>query len=844
MTAEDFLQAGMQAVKSGEREKAAALFAQAVRADPQSVDGWYWLGVCSFEPERREYCFRRVLSLDPDHIKARDQLARGSAPATPKGPSPFLPESAPTPRPASEKVASVPRPIPPPVAPFVAAVEPAAPPAPAPPPPEPEPETPPAFGSEQKRANPFLIALAIIIPALLCCSLAGVYAWRTNSLPPQLAALLTPSPLPTVASFEPTATPTSTPGVPTAIPTARPTVAYTPQYESADCRFDVPEDADVECGYLIVPEDRAGDPSHTIRLSVALYHSESSNPRPEPVVFLQGGPGGEAVQLSALAYDLLVKPFLADRDFITFDQRGTGLSQPALKCDELTRTFLQDIHGLIAGDTRDLVYSNAFLSCNGLMSSQGVQLNAYTTVASAADLKDLLAALGYERADLYGASYGTRLALVTMRDYPEIVHTAVLDSVVPVEANLFDQYPEMVEYSLGTLFEDCAADPECNAAYPDLETVFWEIVAQLNDQPVSVTTSSAATGTITETMDGATFMSVILGSLRYPDLIPTAPQSIYRFRGGDYSTLIAAQASLPFTFEGISPGLYISMMCNEHILATTTERLQAINAARQDIQNYAWLPFYGTAQDLFDTCQDWGAIGPRLGENEATFSDIPTLIITGRYDPATPPLFGRQIAGHLSRSYYFEFPNQGHTPTAADASGCAMDTVVAFLDRPDVEPDRGCLDALARPRFLVPYTGNPPLALRTTRIAGVSVNVPQGWSDDFVAEGIYLRANSPLDITQINIRTADVSADELQELLSLSAYGHAGLDGAPTEAGARSAHGLQWVLYTATSDGRPVDIAMADTGGSSVLLLMFSNEDEHKALYQTVFLPLVDSAQP
>jgi len=522
-----------------------------------------------------------------------------------------------------------------------------------------------------------------------------------------------------------------------------------------------------------------------------------------------------------------------------FDQRGTGLSQPALGCEELTKTYSQDIHGLIPGSTRELVYSNAFLSCNGLMQAQGVNLNAYTTVESAADVKDLVTVLGYQKVDLYGASYGTRLAQVIMRNYPGLVNSAILDSVVPVETNLFSRYPNAIESGLRTLFIECAIDPECSAAYPNLEVVFWELVGQLDANPVTVTTSNYPIGTITETVNGSTVISVVLGSIKYSPLIETAPQTIYRFKGGDFSTLMMAQSSMPFTFEGISPGLFISMMCHEHIFATTLEELQA-SAQRQDIQEYAWLPFYGDTEDLFRTCKSWGARGPVLGENDPVVSDIPSLIITGKYDPTTPPMYAQQIAAQLSHSYYFEFPNLGHTPTAADSSGCAMDVAVAFLENPNVEPDRSCMSELGEIDFVVPYTGNPPYELTTDRILGISVRAPEDWY--YMGDGFYVRNNSFLDNTMIGIGRTYLSAAELQDWLSLEAYGYRGLDSAPVEAGNVRANGLSWTLYISTSNGRPVDLAVADYGGQSLVILMFSNFDEHDALYRTVFLPMVESA--
>ncbi len=824
MSKEELLRAGIAAAKSGDRTRATALFAELVSNDPASEQGWFQLGMCLSAPDRQEYCFRRVLALNPDHYDAWLQLERLSGNSEIQAPTIDRQPPATNPPPPSQVGGPT-----------------------------------PARSKARKPNSILLVGIGfvgiLIVGGLLVAYLllSGRMAeWMSPALPAIPTPLVMPAqttapegrPTKVGAVLPPMSTPAATqPAL--LLPSPKPTLSYMPTFENTQCSFDVPVGAHVSCGYLIVPEDRTGDPSHTIRLAVAIYHAAGGSGLPEPVVFLQGGPGGEAVKLSAGAYTLLVKPFLVNRDFIAFDQRGTGLSEPALNCDDLTKAYSQDIQGLISGAaSRKIVYSNAFLACSGLMRAQGVDPNAYTTEASAADVRDLLQVLGYQKADLYGASYGTRLAQVIMRDYPAIVDSVVLDSVVPIETNLFSNYPDAIESALKTLFDRCAADPGCNAAYPQLEKVFWDTVSQLDARPVSITTGSPSTGTIIQSVDGSTFINLVLGSIKVSSLISTAPQTIYRFKNGDYSTMIASQNSLPFAFEGISPGLYISVMCHEHVLATTPEQLQAASSAPQDIREYAWLPFYGNAQDLFNACKSWGATPPVAGENDPVSSNIPTLIITGSFDPATPPILARQVAAHLSHSYYFEFPNQGHTPTAADSSGCAMQTAQAFFDNPGVEPDRSCLDKIPAVSFILPYSGTPPIKLKNADVGGISASVPANWLT--LGDGFYARSNSPFDITQIGFFRAPVSAASLMGWISMKAYGYRGLDAAPVPAGQRpdARGGLDWTLYTSTSYGRPVDIAMADTRGQSVVVISFSNHDEHDAIYRTVFLPMVDSLQP
>lgn len=850
MTEAENIQAGITALRSGDRAKAAALFAQVVKQNPISEQGWYLLGMSVASPEQREYCLKRVLAINPNNEQARSQL--NPPPASPSS-FPYAgsytePVSQPF---ISPQPASISEPVSQPLKPFnedsdsslvFEQVEFREAESPASEPPAARKKSPTRKKHSSSRIIIFSLAASLLVG--VCTMGIAVFMLRerlfgsnvpllppaTQALPPLIATQTLPPLLPTATFIVPT---------PTVLPSPLPTVAYTPKFEEASCWFEL-DSVDVRCGYVTVPESRSGDPSDTIRLAVAVFKAENS--KKTPVMFLQGGPGAEAVQLSADAYEVLVEPFTEERDFIVFDQRGTGLSEPGLTCEELQRTHKQDIYGNIAADTRRLVYGNSFLSCNGLLRAQGVNLNAYTTMESAADVKDILQLLGYERVHLYGASYGTRLAQVVMREHPQIVETAILDSVVPVESNFFKLYPEAIQGGLRKLFDACMMDVKCNTAYPNLETVFWEAYNSLNAEPVTLTTSIYPIGSVTETVDGTVFMSTVLGSIKSSYFIHTAPQTIYRVKGGDFSTLIAAQYSLPFAFDGINPGLYISMMCHEHVLATTPQELEAVSS-QPGINSYAWLPFYGDANDVYKSCQSWGAVGPLLGENDPVVSEIPSLVITGSYDPTTPPKYGRQLAEHLPNSYYFEFENQGHVPSAADSSGCAMDTVLDFLDNPIVEPNRDCMDDLKKVEFLTPYTGTPPLKMTSTELFGITVDVPDDWYWDWFG-GFFVRANSPFDITQIGaFRTYFSSASELKDYFSLSAYGYRGLDAAPIEAGTHTANGRIWMLYTGKSNNRPVDLAIADLGSTSYVIMMFSHADERDALYNTLFLPMIDSAR-
>jgi len=815
---QELLQAGISALKSGNRQRAASILAQLVKQYPRSEKGWYLLGMCIPNADQRRFCFQRALTINPDNADAKKQLALLSKPQpapptqTKTPPPPPSPDPEPTPEPDTVH----------PFSPYdiQTAVQ----------------EKKPPRRIKKKADHRLLTASIIAGAVILVLTSTAVLFMLSDTFRQPLAP---PPQVQDIPTSPPVVIATGTETPPTQLPTPLPTIVYTPIYEETPCQFDAPRGVRVTCGYVTVPETRTGNPSRTIRLAVAVFKSTSRNPAPDPVIFLQGGPGSAAIEFSVQAYSYIVEPFLSQRDFVVFDQRGTGISEPALKCDELERVFRQDIYGKIERSTKEIVYQNAFLSCGGLLQSKGANLSAYSTTESAADLRDIVQLLGYQTVNLYGASYGTRLALVTMRNHPEIVRTAILDSVVPVETSLIKEYPNSVHSTLSTLFQSCAADPACNRAYPDIEPVFWELVNELDANPVTVTTSAYPIGTVTETMDGYYLMSVVMGLAKVSYLIDTAPQTIYRVRDGDYTTLFAAQYALPYAFDGISHGLYISMMCREHVLAASEEELR-LAWEQMNVNQAVWRPFYGRFSEMTKACKSWGTAGPSLGENDAVISDIPALVIEGAFDPATPPVFGKQAAKNLSNSFYIEFPHLGHTPTTSDPSRCAMRITLDFLADPASEPNQPCLNASRNIEFLVPYTGEPAIELKRQNTLGMTLDVPHTWRYD---SGFFVRYSSPFDITQVGAFRLPISVQDLKDYFSSSAYGYRGLDNAPVEDGMRQANGMTWRLYYATSNGRPVDVAAAQVGQTSLIIIMFSHPDERDAMYRTVFLPMVDSAK-
>lgn len=471
-----------------------------------------------------------------------------------------------------------------------------------------------------------------------------------------------------------------------------PTQDYQPVFNPAECAFPVPAGYRHYCGYLVVPENRATPNSPLIELHVAVFLSIAEGPDPDPVVHLAGGPGSSSLDVVGYLFNQGLDTVLERRDFIFFDQRGTGYSRPRLDCPErnaLTSTLLS---GTLSDDQESQAIVDAFHQCRDRLTSQGIDLSAYTSAVSAADIDDLRLALGYEQLNLYGDSYGTRLALTVMRDFPEAVRSAVLDSTYPLEVNLYTTLAPNAERAFNVLFDDCAADPACNATYPNLRTIFYNLVAQLNASPVTVSLSVRG-GNYPVLLTGDLLIDVLFVGLYNPAVTASMPKMIYQIQRGEYSIL---RNRLSLYFDPSSAlGMGTSVQCAEEVPFNSGEdAFIAAQGVRPDIASF----FPKNAQPIFTVCQDWTGIAPDPRENQPVTSDVPTLILAGEFDPITPPAWGRMTAGHLANSYYYEFPGNGHWVTRS--SRCALLIMLAFLDNPLVPPDASCLGSQGGLQFV------------------------------------------------------------------------------------------------------------------------------------------------
>jgi pimeloyl-ACP methyl ester carboxylesterase len=450
-----------------------------------------------------------------------------------------------------------------------------------------------------------------------------------------------------------------------------------PRFEPSECPLDIPFH-DPECGYLVVPEDRTDPDSPTIRLAVAIFHTRSDDPQPDPVIFLDGGPASRTLDSLMNGLGNVFSPMLRHRDLIMFDYRGVGYSQPSLECPE---AFEED-------------NTDWERRCHDRLVSEGVNLGAYTTRNNAADVADLRRVLGLEQVNIYSGSYGTEVAMALMRDHPEGLRSVTLVSVKPPQANLEESWGMFLQLTLNRIERLCREDSKCDEAYPfNLADAFGETIARLNEAPVQIAVASS--GEEPFYVYPGTLMSGLVGKSDDPQI------------WGDYPALIAAlyneqyEVLLPninaYSPDNSTEGAFFSMRCNDSTLATTPERVEA---ALEGIHS-AFRDYYRSDSAYrFDLCSWWGVPAPTADELAPVVSDIPTLIIAGGLDRAVPEEWIGLAEEGLSNAYSYLFPAMAHT--GVGYVPCARSVVQDFLEDPMTEPDTTCIAETPTIQFYVP----------------------------------------------------------------------------------------------------------------------------------------------
>lgn len=470
-----------------------------------------------------------------------------------------------------------------------------------------------------------------------------------------------------------------------------------PRFESTACKHTLEPGSTTQCGYLVVPEDRSTPGNgRTLKLYVAIFKSLDGHSENAPLVYLTGGPGASTAQANQDFEDTGLyfrQDFGGDRDLIVLDQRGTNYASPALYCSEELGPLRSQVYGIGYADAAAMRI-DALQDCYDRLQAQGVYLSAYDGLQSAADVNDLAAALGHEAYNIYSASYGTRLAMLTMAHYPERIRSVVLDSILPPELNPYEKEIEGIVYAFRTVF-DAARD-----AYPDLEAQFYQMMDALAANPVDVTghhydAAGNPIDDITVHVTGVQLACFLDGELKQTPYDRDLPLKISDMhRNEEYGPLADAWISfIDFFFpiggpgsDAPSVGMYNSFFAANDAYYTSPEKIEELidlYVSNPSLAAYLESAFINTEPAVQGL---WPVEPLSFRDRDPLVSDIPTLMLVGTLDTATPQIFSRPSARYLSNSFYFAIP-AGH---ATAYLPCVDQMIDDFVKDPTVRPTNTC----------------------------------------------------------------------------------------------------------------------------------------------------------
>ena len=451
---------------------------------------------------------------------------------------------------------------------------------------------------------------------------------------------------------------------------AQTTAAIVPRFERAACPIDVATDERIDCGALVVPENRRKADTKSIRLPVMIFRSRAAAPAADPILFMAGGPGNSSVAGRRSGKGI---PFLDDRDYILLEQRGTRYAQPALACARpRTRSTPTSPPAVSRGGAARAELLKAAIECRRTLVAAGVDLDGYSSAATADDIEDLRTALGYAQWNLFGLSYSTRLMLTVLRTHPAGVRSVVLDSVLPPEVNFDEVSASNLWRSLNLVFDGCAIDRDCAAAFPNLRQRFAELIARADRQPLPVHLDPADTGGKPVEVRGAQVVDAIYAALHNVQAIPSLPAIISHAAAGQYGELTPLVENNQGP-SGFNWGMRYSVWCTEE---SPFEHPDRIAAQVSPAMGLGGIDEGAVSPDI---CRAWHVAAAPAVENEPVKSGVPTLIFAGEFDPDTPPAWGRQLLDSMPNAVYVEFRGRSH---AAGFNPCGAQIAMAFLRAP------------------------------------------------------------------------------------------------------------------------------------------------------------------
>ncbi len=438
------------------------------------------------------------------------------------------------------------------------------------------------------------------------------------------------------------------------------------------------------CLVFTTAENPAAPQGRQIQLQVMVVPAISPLPEPDPFVILVGGPG-QAATMDALPILPIFQGISANRDIVLIDQRGTGKLSP-FNCD-----FGEESTSEASSTQLLLEIQTQYLQ--DCLAAIDAQPQYYTTDIAVQDLDAIRAYLGYSQLNLWGVSYGTRVALAYLKYFPATTRTVVIDGVAP-PGILPLQAARDGGRALSTVMALCAAELECAAVFPLLETHYAELM-QRYVVPVDISVRDQTTGLMKNIeLSSAVIQSNLFMMLYSRELTRLLPLFIEQLYQGNFQGLNAMTSNE----SAGNIGMHYSVICSEDLPLIAAADLAAAQAD-DSIFVYDLL-----VASRVEGCKVWPSRTLAPDFFTPVVSDKPVLIFSATQDPVTPQRWGDLVAATLSNSRHLVATGVGH---GVFAYGCAAELITEFVDSAALQDlDTDCLNTLATRPFFVTTGGS------------------------------------------------------------------------------------------------------------------------------------------
>lgn len=452
-----------------------------------------------------------------------------------------------------------------------------------------------------------------------------------------------------------------------------------PSSAGSDCGFlkGVETDSRIACGRLEVPEDHAKPGGRKIKIAYIVLRSVSPERRPDPVIFFSGGPGGASLGPGLIGF-LKSSPIAETRDVILFDQRGIQYSSAL---PDIGRAVFDAMAADVDMNGERRLIAEALKEYKKKAVSSGIDLGNYNSFQNARDVGVLMEKLGYPKYNLFGISYGTRLARLLSDMYPEKLNAAVLDSPNLMTDDFLIDRLKSYSSSADKVIKACASDPACREEHPRLEAEYGAVVNALKKRPLAIDM-----GGRTFYMNSQDAMYFLRRQLYRDDALEVFPAFVEALKTGKADVLKnAVQTEL----EDVNDGSFNTSM---FLAVSAYESMDPANTPARIAETYSKLPHFPDQLAFFTNLyiegMNWGGKSLPVAQRRFKDSDVPAIIFVNRYDPVTPPENGAFFRQQLGGSHLFIIDQGGH---GGGDLRCKMKVMSAFMDDPKSRPDASCL---------------------------------------------------------------------------------------------------------------------------------------------------------